>query len=122
MFHGFQHAAKNQQRRIEVVEVDDSGDFMKITAIGLPGEIFEFSYHKQSHGFTAHPVKGAIGTAMLVNGKPDQAILMSMESDDIRPKNLKEGEVELYAQAGQTDHLKDDGTRDVFTPGECHFR
>ena len=99
---------ENQSRRVRITEVDDSDEFMKITAVGLPGETFSFSIHKQSHGMTAHPTIGSVGTVMLMNGQPDQAILMSIENPQMRPKNRAEGEVTVYGPKGQTqDHDKD---------------
>lgn len=100
---------RNVMRRIEVVEVDDSGPIQKMTVMGLADEYFEMPLRGQAHGITGNPRVGAVGYAMMVGGRPDQCVIMSLEHPDDRKKDLASGETKVYGAPGQEMHADKDG-------------
>lgn len=117
-------SGRNAMRRVEVIEVDDSGPIMKVTVMGLADEIFELSLRGQPHGLTTVPVKGAIGYGFSPNGRPDQFFLMGLESEDNRKQfnGRTPGESTVYAKKGQEIYMKDNGDVDIKSPhGVVHI-
>lgn len=107
---------RNVLRRVEVIEVDDSGPIQKITCVGLADEYFEFPLRGQGHGMTSNPKVGALGYVMMANGRPDQAFLMGLEHPDERPVERKPGESTMYASKKQRVHMDENGDADFNTP------
>ncbi len=102
-------ASRNVMRRVEVVEVDDTGPIQKVTVVGLADEYFELPLRGQPHGLTTVPQVGAVGYLFLGNGRPDQAFLMGLEHPDERPNERVEGESIMYAKKKQRVELDDNG-------------
>ena len=100
---------RNVLRRVEVVEVDDTGPIQKVIVMGLADEYFELPLRGQSHGYTGVPRKGAVGYVMMANGRPDQAFLMGLEHPDDRKTDLEPGEAKMYGAAQQEIHHDKDG-------------
>jgi phage baseplate assembly protein V len=108
---------RNVLRRVEVIEVDDSGPIQKVTVKGLADEIFELPLRGQPHGLTGVPKKGAIGYVMMANGRPDQAFLMGIEHEEDRPKEREPGESTMYATPGQQVHMDKNGNVVITSAG-----
>jgi len=100
---------RNVTRRVEVIEVDDSGPIQMVKCMGLADEYFELPLRGQPHGFTGNPRVGAIGYVMMANGRPDQAFLMGLEHPDDRKKDREAGETTMYASPGQEINGDKDG-------------
>lgn len=94
------HIGRNQLRRVEVVAVEDTGKQQLVTVKGLEGEVMKLAYRGQYFGASGVPPVGSDGFALLVGGRPDQAILMGLEHPDHRPTGLGEGERVLYNAHG----------------------
>lgn len=107
-FYADMHAGRGMIRRVEVIEVDDTGESQVVTMMGLADEIFKISMRGQGHGLSGVPRKGAIGHLFFAGGRPDQAFVLNLEHPDDRIKNLESGEAVSYGAAGQTiKHDKD---------------
>lgn len=100
---------RNVMRRVEVIDVDDSGPIQMVRVMGLADEIFELPLRGQPHGMTSVPPKGAIGYVMMAGGRPDQAFLMGLEHPEQRPNGRDSGEAIMYATPGQRIDLDRDG-------------
>lgn len=110
---------RNVIRRVEILEVDDSGPVQKVTAMGLADEVFVMPLRGQMHGLTGVPKKGAIGYVMMANGRPDQAFFLGIEHEDDR-KNFagrQPGESTHYGGANQEVFHDKDGNTHMKTPG-----
>ena len=94
------HIGRNVLRRVEVVEVDDTGPQQLVTVKGLPGELMLLPYRAQYFGASGNPPPGSDGLALLIGGRPDQAVLIGIEHQDHRPKNIGVGEKVLYNAHG----------------------
>jgi phage baseplate assembly protein V len=103
------HIGRGVMRRVEVVEVDDTGPIQKVTVMGLADEFYELPLRGQPHGLTSVPKVGSVGYLMLANGRPDQAFLMGLEHPDDRPTGRAEGEATMYATPGQRVDMDKDG-------------
>lgn len=115
---------RNTMRRVEVIEVDDSGPIQKVTVMGLADEIYELPLRGQPHGLTTVPKKGAIGYLFIANGRPDQAFLMGVEHEDDRSsfKDREAGESTFYGGAGQEVFHDKDGNTVIRSPnGTVHI-
>jgi phage gp45-like len=110
------HAGRNVMRRVEVVKVDDKGEIQKITVKGLADEEYELPLRGQPHGLTTIPPVGSVGYLFIANGRPDQAFLMGLEHPDIRPKDRKDGESEMYAKKKQSMLMDEKGNTIIRTP------
>ena len=103
------HIGRNSVRRVKVVKVDDSGPIQRVTVTGLADEEFELPLRGQGHGLSGVPPVGSVGYAYLANGRPDQAFIRGLEHPDYRPKDRAEGEVVIYAKAGQSIDMNENG-------------
>lgn len=93
-------SARLSIRRTESVEVDDSGEFQRMTADGYDDETFKMAHRVQPFGLTTHPPKGSHGLALLGNGRPDQNVYLGIEHPKYRPRNLPDGATKLYDKDG----------------------
>lgn len=107
---------RNVLRRVEVIEVDDSGEIQMVRLMGLADEVFEMPLRGQNFGRTAVPTKGSIGYVLMANGRPDQAFGLQLEDPEIRPRNLKPGEVQTYAKEKQRILMDAKGDQHIDTP------
>lgn len=110
------HMGAGSLRRIEVVEVDDTGEIQKVTVRGLADEYFEFPLRGQPAGLTGNPVEGAVGYVLMADGNPDSAFLLNLENPKKRPTDLKGGESKFYGDAGQSVYAKENGDIDISSP------
>ena len=94
------HIGRNVLRRVEVVEVDDTGPQQLVIVKGLAGEIMRLPYRAQYFGASGNPPPGSDGLALLIGGRPDQAVLIGIEHQDHRPRNIGVGEKVLYNAHG----------------------
>lgn len=120
-YHADVHIGRGGMRRVEVVEVDDSGPIQKVTVMGLADEYYELPLRGQPHGLTTVPKVGAVGYLMLANGRPDQAFLMGLEHPDDRPTDRQPGESTLYASAEQRVDMDASGNTHIRTPNGVVF-
>lgn len=111
---------RNQLRRVEVLEIDDSGGQQVAIVQGLAGEVMKLAYRGQYFGATGVPPVGSDGFAMLVAGRPDQAVFIGIEHPDHRYRNLKPGEKAIYDAHGQVIKLLQ-GKKTVVEVGELRI-
>jgi phage baseplate assembly protein V len=93
-------AIKNMLRRATLVEVDDAKGQQRVRVKGLSGEELRDVYRYQTHGFTSTPVVGAVGLIANLGGRSDRAVLLGLESEDLRPKNIGVGGSAIYDHTG----------------------
>lgn len=110
------HIGRSMVRRVEVVEVDDSGEIQTITVQGLDGEFFELPLRNQPHGLSGVPPVGSVGILTMVNGRPDMAQLSNLEHPDLRPKNYKPGETVGYGPTEQLVEMVENGDVYIKSP------
>jgi phage baseplate assembly protein V len=113
MFYADAHAGRGMVRRVEVIEVDDSGDSQIVTMMGLADEIFKISMRHQAHGLTGVPRKGAIGSIFLAGGRPDQAFVINLEHPDDRIKGKDPGATTVYSSDGKNVEIRSPGGGEV---------
>lgn len=116
MFDADLHIARNLARRVEVVEVDDSGPIQTITVVGLADEYFTLPLRGQPFGLSGVPPVGSVGYLFAANGRLDQGFLTNMEHPDHRPRDLASGACQLYGKAGQS-ILHDEHGNVIVRPG-----
>lgn len=97
---GDMHIGRSVIRRVEVVEVDDTGTQQLITAKGLAGEQFKTAYRAQMHGSSGVPPAGSEGYVLFSQGRPDQAFLLGVEHKDHRPRGMAAGDKVIYDAHG----------------------
>jgi len=101
-FRADKHIPRNMCRRVEVVEVDDSGPIQTITVLGLADEYFTLPLRAQPFGLSGVPPVGSVGYLFAANGRLDQGFLLNMEHPSYRPRDLASGACRMYGQAGQS--------------------
>lgn len=100
MFPSDTHVARMTLRRVELTDLDDSGEHQLGTGIGYDDERFSRIHRVQAFGFSGVPPAGAHGIVGMVNGRLDQAVLLGIEDPGSRPRGLGRGESVLYNQHG----------------------
>jgi hypothetical protein len=104
-----EHAGRSSVRRVEVIEVDDSGPIQRVTVKGLDGEVYKLAMRGQGFGLTGVPKVGYVGYLYGANGRPDQAYLGNLEDPNIRPKDRAEGETVIYGDKNQAMEMTEGG-------------
>lgn len=103
----------NMLVRLKVDKTDDSKEQQTVETTGRSEEKIGGPKHglhrAQPYGFSSHLPKGAIALVLMMEGNPDQAILIGGEHPEHRPKDLGEGEWKLYDQWGKSLHATEDG-------------
>lgn len=96
--------------RAEVKETDDSGEMQTGSGYGYAGEEMTGAQIVRQHGLASHAPKGSHGIGLAGSGERSQVVILGLEHQDKRPRNLKEGQTVLYDAAGNaTRMLGDDG-------------
>ncbi len=98
--------------RVTVTRVDDGTGLQTVQAEGLADEVLE-GERFQNYGFTSHPHPGAEGVAMFPGGLRSHPLIIAVDNREYRTRELKEGEVEIYDDQGQSVLLSRDGIRIV---------
>jgi phage gp45-like len=93
-------SARLSVRRVELIETDDSGEMQRTTVRGYADEVIKLGHRVQPFGDSGHAPPGAHGLALLVNGRPDQSVLLGLEHPQHRPRNTAVGERVLYNAHG----------------------
>lgn len=107
---------QNTLVRLKISKTDDSGKQQVHTASGRKREGMGTAQvgipRIGFHGFAYHPHPGSHAIALMMNGDPDQALLLGAEHADHRPKGLKPGESKQYGpdEPNQHGYFKDDGS------------
>lgn len=100
---------RNTIRRVQVVEIDDDGTQQRAIVTSLAGEEMKMAYRGQYFGATGVPPKGADGFAILIGGRPDQAVFLGIEHKDHRVHPLDSGEKAIYDAHGNVIKLLGEG-------------
>ena len=116
MFAADKHVPRNMIRRVQVVEVNDTGELQTITVVGLADEYFTFALHSQPFGLSGVPPVGSVGLLFAANGRLEQGILMGFQDPESRPRNQAPGTVSTYGKAGQAIEHDADGNI-IIRPG-----
>lgn len=88
-------------RRVQLVEVDDSGTQQRLRATGLAGEEFSNVVRAQHFGLSSVPPKGAEGLLLAQGGRSDRAHILGLEHKDYRPTKTEAGGTVIYDGNGQ---------------------
>lgn len=96
--------------RAEVKETDDSGQIQTAAGYGYAGEEMAGAQVVRQHGLASHAPKGSHGIGLAGSGERAQVVLLGLEHQDHRPRDLKEGNTTIYDAGGNaTRYLGDDG-------------
>ena len=86
--------------RAEHIAADDTGDIQTASAYGHASERLDAILRIQSHGFSSNPPVGSHGIGLRLRGESDLAVLLGLEHQDTRPRNLGVGDSALYNADG----------------------
>jgi phage baseplate assembly protein V len=89
--------------------IDDAGGLQRLQVTLLANETRGNVPRFQEYGFSAHPLPGATAIVVSISGLRDQPIIIALDDPRHRPRDLKQGEVILYDDLGQSIHLTRDG-------------
>lgn len=111
MYQNDLNIGRNVLRRIEVIEVDDSGPIQRVIVKGFEGEIMKLPLRGQYFGATGNPPPGSVGYALLASGRPEQSFFLGTEHPEHRPKNLPVGCKKIYNAHGDVVSLVEHNIR-----------
>ncbi len=113
--------------RTELVETNDKGPLQTGKALGYAGEELDGAHVLRQHGLASHAPKGSHGMGLSLRGERTLTVLLGMEHQDKRPKELAEGNTTLYDAAGNATRLlgadgiwHDAGSRAQKMSGKTH--
>ncbi|MFC0257584.1 baseplate assembly protein [Achromobacter marplatensis] len=92
-----------------VTSVDDRGpvQMMQVRASGL--EVADRRVRPQEFGLSSYPPLGSDAALVSVSGDRSSTIVVGVNHQESRPRDLKPGETKLYSQDGKYVYLTDDG-------------
>lgn len=91
--------------RAVLTAIDSSAPIQLVQADGLAGEQLQDNELAQHYGFTSVPLVGTQLIVLPIGGKTAHGIVIACEHTRYRLKALKNGEVALYDDLGQSVHL-----------------
>jgi phage baseplate assembly protein V len=100
-------------------KIDDSGQLQLVKISGLAGEVQEGIERVQNYGMTSVPPNGGEAVVVYLNGNRDHGVAVAVDSAVDRPKDLRDGEVELYSKHGHYLFFKNDGVAHLM--GDADF-
>lgn len=77
--------------------VNDSTGLQELQVEALADEPRGGIERAQNFGLSSHPPKGSIPILVAVGGSRDHLVAVAVDNSEIRPKELKEGEVKVYS-------------------------
>lgn len=86
--------------RFELGSIDDAGEVQKVSGAGMPGEEFSGLHRVGTHGFGSSPPKGAHAIGLAVRGSRERAVILGLEHDGKRQRNVPAGGACLYDAQG----------------------
>lgn len=101
--------------RCVVKMTSDAPAMQEVQASLLEGELRDGMERFQNYGFTSHPHPGAEGVAVFVGGGRDHGLVIAVDDRRYRIKSMKQGEVAIYTDEGDSIHLKRDRCIEVTT-------
>ena len=101
------------QRRIMLIigravikAVNDDSKMQALQISLLNGELRDGVERVQNYGFTSHPHNGAEGVCLFVGGDRSHGLVIAVDDRRYRLKGLKQGEVAIYSDEGDSIVLK----------------
>ena len=95
--------------RGRITTTDDSGVVQKVQIQIGELETRDTTPRVAEYGFTSHPLPGCHGVVVFVGGDRSNGVIVATNDQQARLKNLKEGEVAIYDDQGQSVWLKRTG-------------
>lgn len=92
--------------RTIIVFSDDSKKFQTSQIKGLEGESKDEVERLQNYGFTSHPPAGSEALTIFMGGDRSHGLTIAVDNRKFRLKNLKEGEVAIFTDEGDSIILK----------------
>lgn len=99
--------------RCVLLATNDTEGVQKIKASVMAGEIMENVERFQNYGLSSNVPSGAEGVIVFPLGNREHGICIALENRKFRLKDLKEGEVALYTDEGDTIIFKRGGKIEV---------
>lgn len=85
---------------LKSVDETSARQFVQLT--GLKGEVKDKVERVQNYGLSAHPPQNSQVIFVSMGGNRDHPVVVACEDPSSRPKNLKQGEVCIYTDEGDT--------------------
>ena len=105
-----------------VLRLTDDARKMQVLQIdALSDETLDRVERFQNYGFTSHAHRGAEGLVLAIGGNRSHPAVVALDDRRHRLTDLAEGEVAMYASAGQFIRMKADGSIHIFAPGGIHI-
>lgn len=114
---GIKASLMNLVSRFVLVKADDSKKMQEVKGELFSEEVKEELEHFQNYGFTSNPPANCEGIGLSVNGNRDHVVVICLDSRQYRTKDLAEGEVAVYNNAGAKIVLKNNGDIELTTDG-----
>lgn len=89
-----------------VETVKDDGSFQKMQLSVFDGEVREGIEKMQHYGFSSRPKPGSDALIAFMSGNRDHGVVIATEDTRVRVKNLKDGEVVIYTDEGDSIFFK----------------
>lgn len=109
MYQSDRDSARVMLSRVELEKTRDDEGLQRATVKGLAGEVIKEAHRLQMYGLTSHAPAGGHGFLLSAGGRRDQAVLLGLEHQDHRPRDLPEGATRLYDTADGYVYLDADG-------------
>ncbi|NRA68806.1 MAG: phage baseplate assembly protein [Pseudobacteriovorax sp.] len=101
--------------RCRVSSVNEGEPIQKLQLSVLNGEVIDSIPRYQNYGFTSNPRIGAEAVAIFNNGDRSSGIVVAVDDRSFRLKSLKEGEVAIYTDEGDSIILSRDNVMKIKT-------
>ncbi|WP_299453394.1 phage baseplate assembly protein V [uncultured Pigmentiphaga sp.] len=98
--HHLDDSVRAMIRRARLVSLDDGGGQQMMSLAGLKGDRPGRVPRVQPYGFTSNPPAGSVGVILSLGGRSDRAMVIGVEHEDYRPRNLPAGATAIYDQHG----------------------
>ena len=95
--------------RCVLAVVDDSKGIQTVQ-VEVLGGVLEDVQRLQNYGMSSNPPEGSKGVMASICGNREDSVIIAMDNQEFRIKNLAPGESVLYDNLGQLIHLKKDGS------------
>ncbi len=98
-----------------ITAINDDRGFQQLQLSILKDELIDKIDRYQNYGFTSHPKPGSQAIGLFNGGRRNNGIVICVDDRRYRLKGLKEGEVAIYTDEGDSIILKRENTIEVKT-------
>ena len=103
----------NNLIRLGIVRYITNGQSQKVQVVTAAGEVLNNVIFLEPYGFTAKPTGDSETLVFNVQGNVNNRVVLNIGNRRLRFKELKDGEVALYDNAGSLVHLQNGGKMQI---------